>query len=168
MKAIQKLISLGVALALLGGCDGSQMQADNPTQSDFKAKVEVDEALHAPVPPAPAPEYVAGMRSEDGKNVLSSRFGLFSVHLSKAGPEVEIELSRAPTIDVPGFSQVSRTGPRSFEQPLLDVLQEHPDFHTPLEAVLRRALEDEFQGLALTQENKQALFQLRQTLDSLK
>ncbi|HIB64731.1 MAG TPA: hypothetical protein EYO33_06390 [Phycisphaerales bacterium] len=166
MKAFQKLVTIGVALALLGGCDGSQMQADNPPQPNFKSKVEVKEPLLAPVPPAPAPEYVAGMRSEEGKNVLSSRFGLFSAHLSKAGPEVEIELSRVPTIDVPGFSQVSRTGPRSFEQPLLDVLKEHPDFITPLEAVLRRALEDEFQGLSLTQKNKQALLNLRQTLVS--
>ena len=80
MKAFQKLVTIGVALALLGGCDGSQMQADNPPQPNFKSKVEVKEPLLAPVPPAPAPEYVAGMRSEEGKNVLSSRFGLFSAH----------------------------------------------------------------------------------------
>lgn len=166
MKAYQKTVLIGLALTLLGGCDGSRIQPDDTAQTEFKARVSPEQALRAPVPPIPPPEYVAGMRSEDGKNVLSSRFGLFSAHLSKAGPEVEIELSRAPTIDVPGFDQVSRTGPRSFEKPLIDVLQEHPDFIIPLEAVLRRSLEDDFQGLALTLENKRALAQLKRTIAS--
>ena len=160
-RALPRFCRVAVACVLsvwLTGCGGQSVVED---KSDFQPRPGRN-VLRAPVPPEPLPKAGAEMRAVEEQKSLSSISGLHSVHLSKEGSEIEIDLRRAPTLQMPGFESGAVTGPRGFEERILADLEKHPQFLTPLRAVLREAAAEDFSGLSLSVRNRA---QIRRLLD---
>lgn len=153
-----------LTLASCGSDNWSSLQTEQrPPRREFSKR----EPLRAPLPPMPPPEYVAEFRTRNGKDILTSRVGLYFVYLSKVESGIMVELRRAPTFDIPGFESTASTEQGRFQQRLLSDLIKHPQFATPLKAVLEKALDSETRDLPFTQENRETLTALRESLSRL-
>lgn len=159
-------IGILILLVLIAGCQSRRTTpvtvATPPLVATPIAQLPLDEPAARPVPLG-----AAAVVELEGETVLASQYGLYQARLKPAGPNLSIELVKAGTLDDPPYETSAVSGPAEFAGRILQDLDRHPEFISPLVTVLEAASdESKVQALRLDQVHLQEVKLLLEAVGS--